>query len=102
MKHQINTSKFLYTPMLSIAGNSYQRPITDGLWTILSRARLVAREDERQLITQGYQLKLNIQGKPKGTQAINFVIYHVPFDQNADKSMAALMFPELITPKLST
>ena len=42
MQNPISTNKFLYTPMLSIAGNTYQRPITEGLWNILSRARLVA------------------------------------------------------------
>ena len=95
MKHPINTSKFLYTPMLSIAGNTFQRPITDGLWKILSRARLVARENQQELIQQGYQLKLNIQGKPKGTQPINFVIYHVPFAQDKDKSIASFDVPTI-------
>ena len=81
--------------MLSIAGNIYQRPITEGLWRILSRARLVARENQQQLTQKGYQLKLNIQGKPKGTQPINFVIYHVPFEQDQDKTIASFDVPRI-------
>ena len=95
MQHPIDTSKFLYAPMLSIAGNSYQRVITEGLWNILSRARLIARENKKQLIQEGYKLKLNIQGKPKGTQPINFVIYHVPFDQDENKLIGSFDVPKI-------
>ena len=95
MQNPISTNKFLYTPMLSIAGNTYQRPITEGLWNILSRARLVARENQPQLTQQGYQLKLNIQGQPRGTQPITFVIYHVPFDQDQDQSIGSFDVPTI-------
>ena len=90
-----NIKKLLYAPMLSIGGNTYQRTVTEGLWNILSRARLVARENQQQLILEGYQLKLNILGKPKGTQPINFVIYHVPFDQDHDKSIGSFDVPTI-------
>ena len=95
MHQSIDTNKLLYTPMLSITGNTYARGITEGLWSILSRARLIARENQQQLIQQGYQLTLNIQGRPKGTQPINFVIYHVPFDQDQDKSIASFDVPPI-------
>ena len=62
-QNQSDTNKFLYTPMLSIEGKTYQRSVTNGLWEILSRARLVAKENKKQLIQNGYQLNLNIQGK---------------------------------------
>lgn len=81
--------------MLSIGGNTYQRKVTEGLWNILSRARLVARENQQQLTLEGYQLKLDIQGKPKGTRPINFVIYHVPFDQDHDKSIGSFDVPRI-------
>ena len=81
--------------MLSISGNNYQRPITDGLWKILSRARLIARENKKQLIQNGYELKLNIQGKPRGTQPITFVIYHVPFDKDQNKSIGSFDVPTI-------
>ena len=102
MKKTIDTSKFLYTPMLSIAGNTYQRHITEGLWSILSRARLFAQQNQQQLIQQGYQLRLDIQGKPKGTQPINFVIYHVPFDKDQDKSITSFDVPTIDHNKIST
>ena len=88
-------NKFLYTPMLSVGGKTYQRSVTNGLWEILSRARLVAKENKQQLIQNGYQLKLNIQGKPNGTQPISFVIYHVPFDQHQSKSIGSFDVPTI-------
>ena len=94
-QHPVDTSKFLYTPMLSIDGYAYYRPVTDGLQAILSRARLVARENQQQLIQQGYQLILDIQGKPKGKQNLNFVIYHVPFEKNQDKSISSFDVPRI-------
>ena len=63
--------KGLYTPMLSIGGNNiYQRPITDGLWTILSRAQEIAAKNKEQLIQNGYNLTLPIQGKPRGQSPV--------------------------------
>ena len=94
-QHPINTNKFLYTPMLSIAGTTYQRTVTDGLLTILNRARIVAQKNKTRLIHEGSLLKLDIQGKPKGTKPINFVIYHVPFDQDADKSIGSFDVPKI-------
>lgn len=81
--------------MLSIAGNTYQRHITDGLLTIINRARELAHKNKTQLIREGSELKLDIKGKPKGTQPINFVIYHVPFDQDADKSIGSFDVPKI-------
>ena len=95
MQHEIDTGKFLYAPMLSIAGNIYQRPITEGLWSILSRARLVAKENKEHLIQEGLKLKLNIKGRPKGGRPINFVIYHVPFDQDEDNSISSFDVPKI-------
>ena len=63
--------------------------MTDGLLTILNRARIVAQKNKTRLIHEGSLLKLDIQGKPKGTKPINFVIYHVPFDPDADKSIGS-------------
>ncbi len=91
----MDTSKFLHTPMLSIAGNTYQRTVTEGLWSILSRARMVAQKNKKQLTQEGYGLMLNIKGKPKGTQPVNFVIYHVPFDKGGDKSIGSFDVPTI-------
>ena len=90
-----NTKKFLYTPMLSISGNSYQRSVTEGLWSILSRARIKARENKNKLIQDGYQLTLGIQGIPKGDRPISFVIYHVPFAKDKNKSIGSFDVPAI-------
>ena len=88
--------KGLYTPMLSIGGNNiYQRPIADGLWTILSRAREIAATNKDQLIQNGYKLTLPIKGKPKGNSPITFVIYHVPFEASQDKSICSFDVPTI-------
>ena len=82
--------------MLSIGGNNiYQRSITDGLWTILSRARKIAATNKKQLIKNGYKLTLPIKGKPKGESPITFVIYHVPFEASQDKSIGSFDVPTI-------
>ena len=91
-----NIHKGLYTPMLSIGGNKiYQRPITDGLWTILSRAQEIATKNEYQLIQSGYALTLPVQGKPIGQSPVTFVIYHVPFEASQDKSIGSFDVPKI-------
>lgn len=91
-----NIQKGLYTPILSIGGNNiYQRPITDGLWTILSTARKIAATNKDQLIQNGYKLTLPIKGKPIGQSPITFVIYHVPFEKSQDKSIGSFDVPTI-------
>ena len=82
--------------MLSIGGNNiYRRPITDGLWTILSRAREVAATNKEQLIKNGYKLTLPIKDTPIGESPITFVIYHVPFEASKDKSIGSFDVPTI-------
>ena len=91
-----NIQKGLYTPMLSIGGNNiYQKTITDGLWTILSRARQIAAQNKDQLIQNGYALTLPIQGRPIGQSPVTFVIYHVPFEKSQDKSIGSFDVPSI-------
>ena len=85
-----DTRKDLYAPMLSIGGgHTFERIITDGLWSILSRARLIAKGNKDQLIQHGYNLTLPIDGKLSGNRPVTFVIYHVPFDVTQDKSIGS-------------
>ena len=91
-----NIQKGLYTPMLSINGNNlYQKTITDGLSTILSRAQEIGAKNKDQLIQSGYALTLPIQGKPIGYSPVTFVIYHVPFEANQDKSIGSFDVPTI-------
>ena len=91
-----NIQKGLHTPMLSIRENNiYQRPITDGLWAILSRARQIAATNKEQLIKNGYKLTLPIKGKPIGKSLVTFVIYHVPFESSQDKSIGSFDVPTI-------
>ena len=100
-KQKFNTDKLLYAPFTSIRGNAYERTITEGLWNILSRARLIASKNKKTLIERGHQLKLNIDGKPKGSQPINFVIYHVPFDKNKSNSIKSFDVPTIDHSKIN-
>jgi len=95
MQKPKDIKKSLYTPMLSIRGNTYSRSITDGLSFILARARLIARENKTKLTQTGKELKLNIKGKPLGTKPITFVIYHVPFDKDQNKSIGSFDVPQI-------
>ena len=91
-----NIQKGLYTPMLSIGGNNiYQRKITDGLLAILSRARQIATQNKYQLIQNGYELTLPIDGKPIGQSPVSIVIYHVPFKASEDKSIGSFDVPTI-------
>lgn len=94
-KKKFNTSDYLYAPMLSMGGNTYQRPITEGLWNILNRATRLARDNKQQLIRDGRKLSLDIRGTPKGNRPINFVIYHVPFDQDKNRSIESFDVPTI-------
>ena len=94
-QHKIDTTKYLYAPMSSITGNMYQRNIAEGLWTILSRASFIAKKNRDQFIEKGYNLKLDIMGKPKGSQPITFVIYHVPFDSGHNTTIGSFDVPKI-------
>ena len=100
-QHKIDTTKFLYAPMSSITGNIYQRNIADGLWTILSRASLFARKNKNQFVEEGYNLTLDIKGRPRGTQPITFVIYHVPFDHGQNKTIGSFDVPKIDHSKIN-
>ena len=82
--------------MLSLAGNmQYQRSITDGLWTILSRAQILASQKKEQLILDGHHLTLPIDGRPLGNRPVTFVIYHVPFEADEDKTIGSFDVPAI-------
>ena len=91
-----NVNENLYTPMLSIAGqNTYQRKITDGLWTILGRARHIASQKKEELIQTGHDLILPIEGQINGNTDITFVIYHVPFEKEKNASIGSFDVPDI-------
>lgn len=95
-------SKHLYAPMLSLNGGlSYQRKITDGLWTILTRARQLASEHKETLIQNGRLSVLNFQGSIRGNTPITFVIYHVPFEAKADQSIGSFDVPVIDNSKIN-
>jgi len=91
-----NVKDYLYAPMLSISGqNTYQRKITDGLWTILGRARHIASQKKQELIQIGHDLTLPIDGHIKGNADISFVIYHVPFEKEKNTSIGSFDVPDI-------
>ena len=86
----------LFAPLLSIGENNiYQRQITEGLWSILSRAQMIAAKNKDNLIRSGRALTLPIQGRPIGESPVTFVIYHVPFDATQDKSIGSFDVPTI-------
>ena len=92
----------LYTPMLSLSGGlSYQRKITDGLWTILTRARQLAEEHKETLIQEGRVSTLPIHGRIRGDALITFVIYHVPFEAKADQAIGSFDVPVIDHSKIN-
>lgn len=94
--------KCLYTPMLSLSGGlAYQRQITDGLWTILTRARQLASEHKQELIENGRNSTLTIRGKLRGDAPITFVIYHVPFEAKADQAIGSFDVPVIDHSKIN-
>jgi hypothetical protein len=89
-------SRNLHTPMLSIASKAqYQRPVTEGLWTILSSARTISTQKKAELIHNGRKLTLAIDGRPLGNRPVTFVIYHVPFDSNENKTIGSFDVPPI-------
>lgn len=94
--------KTLYTPMLSLSGGlNYQRKITDGLWTILTRARQLAEEHKDTLVKKGSVSTLPIRGSIRGDAPITFVIYHVPFEAKADQSIGSFDVPVIDHSKIN-
>lgn len=88
--------------MLSLSGGlSYQRQITDGLWTILTRARQLASEHKQALIENGRKSTLTIQGRLRGDAPITFVIYHVPFEAKADQAIGSFDVPAIDHSKIN-
>ena len=89
-------NKALVAPMLSVAQNlSYQKPITNGLHKILSRATMLAQVNKEKLIQFGKKCTLKTTGKLDGSHPITFVIYHVPFDTSADKAIGSFDVPTI-------
>ena len=75
IQNQMDTSKF-HTPMLH--RREYLSTYRHRIWSILSRARMVAHKNKKQLTQEGYGLILNIKGKPKGTQPTSlYIMYHL-------------------------
>ena len=73
------SDKKLYTPMLSIAGSLiYNKNLSKRLWSILYRSSIAARKYKTNMIREGKQLTLKMDGQPKGNSKITFVLYHVP------------------------
>ena len=96
MKVDRTNSKALFTPMLSIAQNLvYQKPITSGLHQILSRATMIAQVNKEKLIGLGKKLTLRTDGRPNGNSPVTFVIYHVPFENSADKAIGSFDVPTI-------
>lgn len=83
----------LYTPMLGIWDDKFSRSVTDGLWTILQRAQMMATIDRERLVENGKKLTLPMKGTINPRKEVTFVIYHVPFDQNKDKRICSFDVP---------
>ena len=95
-KQETNLNTHLYGPMLSFGSFSgYSRQITEGLWTILGRAQYIAKTQRDSLIKKGKDLQLEIRGDTNKKNMVTFVIYHVPFNKNADKSIGSFDIPEI-------
>ena len=94
------TQDFLQCPFLGLSGkNVYQRKITDGLWVVLTRARLIATHEKSQLENRGQSLKVELKALFKSREysadCTTFVIYHVPFDKNKNVNIRSFDVPTI-------